>query len=255
MSYKILIIEDDTKASNYIRDIISSNFEEIDEIRCASSYSQALLEINEFKPNIVTLDIELDNKQSGFKLLKEVRQNEFHLIFITAYKEYAIDAFQELAIGYILKPIHDKLLIETIKQAIGSINTAKRYSQIEKWLMQNENFSNSENKKLSIYSQGQVFFIDVNEIIIVKADGSYSEVLLNNGKKILVSKNLTYMELQLQKTKFLRLHRSYIINIDAVVKMKRNKNGAEISLLEGITLDVSRESAQLLMEKLSINPL
>lgn len=202
-------IVDDESLARYTLKKKLADFPEIEILGEASTIQNALEEIPIKKPDILFLDIQL-SEGTGFDLLNELNCN-CKIIFITAFDEYAIRAFEINAIDYLLKPISNKRL----KQAINRIKNPKINIEIGNIV------ELKYDDRFMISSRDNINFIKISEITFIKSSGDYTEIKLVSGKIYLESKSMNQWEQCLPKNHFFRISRFYIVNFDYVLKIKR----------------------------------
>ena len=187
---------------------------------------------------------------SGFELLKFISNIDFALIFVTAYQEYAIRAFEVSALDYLLKPIDIKLLARAIEK-------------VEKHFIKNENHLKLDTLKENLKSEfitrlalpmaDGLMFVDTDEIMYLIAEGAYTQVVFSNKKRVLVTKKIKYFEENLIHPCFFRSHRSYIINLNKVSQYIRTGN--YIIMDDGVKINLARDRKEefLLIHKGNTN--
>jgi len=203
---KIVIVDDEKNVRIVIKKLLSFTEVPYEVVGEAPSIAQAKEVILKTNPDLVLLDIKLDDG-TGFELLKQLPKINFQLIFITAYNEYAIKAFKFSALDYILKPIDPLELKEAIIKASKSINSKKELDLLLKNLENN----NTDFEKLVIKTTQRTYFIDIADIFYFQSDGSYTKVITKEYN-VLASKNLKYFQEILPKEQFIRPHQSFLIN-------------------------------------------
>lgn len=245
---KILIIdnEDDIKLSLQ-QLLLAFCSEEISEIKSANSISDGLNLIHTYQPDLVFLDVELD-EGTGFDLLKQLNEIHFQLIFITAHNKYAVEAFRYAAIDFLLKPFNPEHLIESIQRVKASISKNNLKNQLE--FLFDRASKNDTKKRIALKTSDQVFFIDIDNIICLKAEGSYTRFYVLNQKPILVSGNLKDYEEILDHNDFIRPHHSYLISLNKVVSF--NKRSEEIILQQDVIAQVSVRKREFILSKLGL---
>lgn len=209
--YSVLVIDDEKDSIDLIETLIISKKDNFDVIGKTTDPMEGLRLILAHKPDIVMLDIEMP-QVNGFKLLEILGNFDFQLIFITAYDQYAIKAFKNKALDYILKPINIEELYNALDRASDIIDSFRNKIS----------YSSNESKKIVVPTNFTYEFIEVYSIIRIEADGSYAKILLNTDKRILVSKKLKDIEIYLNDERFFRTHRSHIINIDYIQRLEKN---------------------------------
>ncbi len=245
---RTFIVDDEAHNREVLKTLLKKYSHEINIIGEADNADDAISLINELKPQLVFLDIKMPTK-NGFELLKEFKEINFEVIFVTAYNEFAINAFELNAIGYILKPIDSVLLYKTVDKAeriINSNNTEKTISNF----VQTLNIDNSKITKISVHHHDKVVFIGFEDIIQIDANNGYCEILAINNNKYITSKDLKMYENVFKGyEKLFRVNKSTIINISHI----KNYTKGEIcfaELVNGSVVEVSRRKKGELLQKI-----
>ena len=160
------------------------------------------------------MDIELQTG-TGFDLIQKVKHLDFHLIFTTAFEHYAIKAIKFSSIDYLLKPIDLDELLPAVQKVKALIETESRQHLLEN-LLNNFQISNPENRKICLSTAEGMEFIPANLISNCEANGSYTDFHLTANRKLVVSKNLKEYENLLADMNFMRVHTSFLINLEEV---------------------------------------
>jgi len=213
---KIVIVDDEKNVRIVIKKLLTFTgiaYKVVGEAPAIAKAKEVILDTN---PDVVLLDIKLDDG-TGFELLKQLPKINFQVIFITAYNEYAIKAFKFSALDYILKPIDPLELKEAIIKADKSINSKKELDLLLKNLEDN----NTDFEKLVIKTTQKTYFIAIEDIRYFQSDGSYTKVITKEYN-VLASKNLKYFQEILPNNQFIRTHQSYLINKSHVSGLKTN---------------------------------
>jgi two-component system LytT family response regulator len=212
----------------------------------ARNINDALALIREKRPQLVYLDIEL-NQGNAFELLEKIKDLDefnFTVIFITAFNNYAVKAFRYNAVDYLLKPISIEELKEATTRAVDKIKSAQGNENILDALKQLK--INTAPQKIGIQVSDGILFTYPEEIIRCEAKGGYTCIYLVNGKNILTQKNLKQVERLLPEENFLRVHNSWTINTRYLKKYYRGKN-SYMQMEDGSTIPVSmRKKGKLL---------
>ncbi len=216
---KALIVDDEKNARLALRGILDENFSSIEVLAEANDIPSAIKMIHKHHPDLVFLDISMPG-YSGLELFKFFDEDEinFSVIFVTAHSEYAINAFELSAADYILKPIQ----IAALERAIQKLNTN---NQTEKIKALQDNFEGEYPRKLVLQTGDGLTFLKFEDIIYLKADGSYTHFMLHNKTKITVSKKIADYEKLEAMGNFMRIHRSHIINLNKISKITKNDGG------------------------------
>lgn len=236
---KVIIIDDESKARNVLKTMLLDNISKISEIYEASNLLDGIKIIKKENPKLVFLDIEMP-EHSGLEILNFIDKDAFNfeIIFTTAYSEFAIQAFQLSAIDYLLKPIRPSQLSEAVEKAISQIGK----SQVSLKLEELKNSLESSNfKKIGLpYSEG-IKFVNFEDIIMLEADGMYTNVSIRNTNSILVSKPLRFFSDLLKDSKtFYKPHRSFLINL-IYIKEYIKKDGGYIIMENNKSVSISRD--------------
>lgn len=250
MSQKLItvIIDDEPDAVDFIRSIVSEYCTGLDVRGTAHNIKDGQQLINDIKPELVFLDVEMPNG-TGFDLLTYFPEKNFDVIFITAFNHYAIRAIKFSAVDYILKPINIGEFIESVNKVIHKRKTSS-YSgngNIEALL---ENIRTSNPTRLVIPTSDGREYLNPKEIIRIEADRSYSWFFIADKRKILVSKHLKEFQDLLIDRNFFRPHNSHLINLDFVRKFVRN-DGGYIVMTDGSQVPISRTRKDLFLDHMS----
>ncbi len=248
---KAVIIDDEQLAIESLQWEIENFSNDVKIIETFTNPKEAISGINYLKPDLVFLDIEMP-EMDGFQLLKSLDYQNFDLIITTAYNQYAIQAFKASAIDYLLKPIDPDDLIQAIEKVKArqiSNNSTKNIETILSDLIQN---NVDQTKKIPLSLNNKIILVDPKEIIYCKSDGSYTTVFLKNGEDYLVSKSIKYLEEMLPGKQFLRIHKSYIVNLSEVKELLKHGSG-EVVLNNDRVIPISRSHRQKVFEALHIS--
>jgi len=231
-----IIIDDEAKGRLALRQKLQSYCPEVKILEEAVDGMEAIPLIEKHQPQLIFLDIEMP-RMNGFEMLNAINKKDFHIIFTTAYDQYAIKAIKYAAFDYLLKPVD----IEELKNCIAKINTTKNdqtKNQIE-LLQQNIRNPKRQLNKLAIPTLEGLLFFDINDIIHLEANSNYTIIHLSNKTKITASKTLKEFEELLPENIFFRTHHSYLINLNYIKKYIKG-DGGQIELQNGTFIDVSR---------------
>ncbi|MEM6633950.1 MAG: LytTR family DNA-binding domain-containing protein [Bacteroidota bacterium] len=216
-----IIVEDEKMTLESLVLKLQANCPFVQVIDKALTSKRAIESIQSLKPDLVFLDIQLD-QMTGFDVLKQVQHVNFEVIFTTSYEEYAIEAIRANAIDYLLKPIDGMELLAAVNKAHKNIQErSKPLSRIALPVMHGLQFTS------------------VDEIIYCEGQSNKTEVHLFNGKTFTVVKTLKEMEFTLSRYNFCRIHRSYFINLDYIESFTR-VDGGSVTMSNGDKLPVSR---------------
>ncbi|NNJ88577.1 MAG: response regulator transcription factor [Eudoraea sp.] len=221
MKLRAVIIDDEVSSREILRNYIRAYCSEVTIIGEAGTVSDGIALIKSEKPNLVFLDVEMPFG-NAFDLLEELPDRDFETVFVTAYNQYAIEALNQHAAYYLMKPINIDELINAVAYVEEIISKED--------LLQDRILSSSLKKaegKITLPQLDGFQVLNVSDILYCKADDNYTEIFLAD-KKILVSKTLKYFEESLTEFHFVRIHKSFLVNINEVVKYRKGKGGSVI---------------------------
>lgn len=245
MEINAIIIDDEVRARVSLQLLLEEYCPNIKILEQCETLAEGIKAINKFKPNIVFLDIEMP-AHSGLELFDFFNEEEidFSVIFTTAYSQYAIKAFKFSAIDYLLKPIHPEELVEAVKRF------EKTKSQNIKILK--ENLDQNKLNKIAVPTGNSILFLETDQILYVKGEGSYCEIVLVNGEKIICSRYLKNFEDILSNyNNFLRVQKSYIANLN-YVSVYNKSDGGNLEFNNKICIPISLDKVDLIMEKITL---
>lgn len=231
---RALIIDDENRTRDLIAKMINSFGLDIEAIPAGENVQSGIAAIEELKPDIVFLDIQMPDG-TGFDVLKSVKNKNFEVVFITAHEEFAIKAIKFSALDYLLKPIDPVELKLAVEKAIKAVDDKKEESQFEALQY---NIQPNQKRRLVLKTQESVHVIELDEIIRCEADRNYTSFFLVGGKKILVSKTLKEYETLLSPHNFLRIQQSHLINLDYVDRYDKG-NGGSVVMKDGSEVPLS----------------
>jgi two-component system LytT family response regulator len=240
-----VIIDDEEKSRDTLRQMLSLFCKNTQIIGEAKDVRTGVELLSIVKPDLVFLDIKMPDG-NGFDLLRKLKTRNFNLIFTTAFDQYAIKAFKFNAIDYLLKPIDADELKAAVKKAEN--NTATNKANVDN-LINNAAEVKEEDQKIILSTSEGIHIIKVKNIIRCQADDYYTNFFLNDGRKIMISKTLKESEELLVDYKFIRPHRSHLVNISYIKKYVKS-DGGYIVLADGTKIPVSRRKKDVMVEYL-----
>lgn len=240
MTLNAIIVEDEETSRMILKNYLNKYCPNVNILDEAANVDEALILIRNHDLDLVFLDVEMPYG-NAFDLLDKVGNRAFETVFVTAYNHYAIDALNAHASYYLMKPISIDELIKAVDY-VTDIKTKENALQDEVLIPK----TNHVNGKITIPLQDGFEVIETSDILFCKADDNYTEIYLNTNKKKLVSKTLKYFEEALSNSSFARVHKSYLVNVNEVIKYVKGKGGSVI-LSNGKEIMVSAsKKAQLL---------
>lgn len=255
MKLKTIIVDDEELARKNLSMLLNEYCEDIDIIGDAGNILDAKEKIEKLNPDVVFLDIRMPSGSEGFELLESIENRNFLVVFVTAFKDYALRAFNANAIHYVLKPID----IDDLKIAVDKIREAKStFSEnpenFETYFESIKNLSNSMasegyGSKVAISHTKGIKLIDVNDIMYLEASGNCTVLYFNDGTRYLDTRTLKIYEGILNPSMFYRIHKSHIINLD-YLKEYLNEDGHFAILKNGKLLPVARNRVSTFVKTL-----
>ena len=231
-----IIIDDELKGRIALKQKLCDYCPQVELLAEAGDGAEGLKLIEKYEPEIVFLDIEMP-RMDGFEMLKQLRNKNFHIIFTTAYDQYAIKAIKYSAFDYLLKPVDIEELksaVERVEQYLPEAQTAKKLETLE----QNLHPQNPFNKIAIPTLQGLLFF-NIADIIHLEAQSNYTVIFFSNHPKLIASRTLKDFEDLLPPGIFFRTHHSHLINLNYIKRYIKG-DGGQIELQNGTFVDVAR---------------
>jgi two-component system LytT family response regulator len=241
-----LIVDDEPYCCEVLNTLLQKYCPDVNIIALCSSGTEALKIIQEKQPQLVFLDVEMP-KMNGFEMLEQLPSICFHLIFTTSYDQYALKAIRFSAIDYLLKPIDREELqkaVQKVKQHFQQPMT----QQLE-ILLQKMAHPAPVINKLALPTMEGLQLVTIDTIISCESDSNYTNVLLKNKQKLVVSRTLKDIEEMLEDHSFARVHHSYLVNLNEVEKYVKGEGGYLV-MSDGSAIDVSRSKKETLLKKL-----
>lgn len=236
MKIKTIIIDDERKSIETLKFSIKKCCPEIEIIGEFQDPNEAIKQIENLNPQLVFLDLAMP-EMSGFDLLSKIDKPIFEVIFATAFNEHAIEAISHCAIGYLMKPIDNEELVESVNRAKESIN---QKNALAKNLQLIENFESNplKEKKIIIPTQEGLEFVSLLDLIFCEGVDGYTKLHFSSKRQeMLSSKSIGYFQKILQNQHFFLTHKSYLINMNCIEKYL---NEGYILLEKGHKVPVSR---------------
>lgn len=243
--YKIVLIDDEKKIQNSLKQIIENYAEDVEISGLAFDVKSGIEIINNVSPDIVFLDIEMPDG-NGFDLLNQLNNTKFSLIFCTGHNGFAIKAFKYNAIDYVLKPFDIEDVTAAIEKAKKDLKLKQKDISIDSLLSFYKN-SQKKESKLILKTATDIYVVQINDIYNCQSEGSYTIFKFENEKTITVSKPLKEYEDILVSHNFIKTHQSHLVNIVHIERFHK-KDGAFLILKNGreIPISVRKKEAVIL---------
>jgi two-component system LytT family response regulator len=221
MMLKAVIIEDESSSREILRNYLAKYCKNVDVLGEAASVKEGLELLAQTQPDVVFLDVEMPFG-NAFDLLDQLPERSFETVFVTAYNSYALEALNNHAAYYLMKPINIDDLIKSVSYVT---EIKEKENALEDRILKSK--LNKAEGKITLPQQDGFQVLNISEILYCKADDNYTEIYLEN-KKLLVSKTLKYFEEALTDYPFARIHKSYLVNVNEVIKYRKGKGGSVI---------------------------
>ncbi|MEO8168115.1 MAG: response regulator [bacterium] len=234
-TYNAVIVDDEPLARQIVREYLSGHPDINISAECANGF-EAVKAVTESKPDILFLDIQMP-KLNGFEVL-ELIEHDLAVVFTTAYDEFAVRAFEVHAADYLLKPFSKQRFDEALEQAKNKCGAAEE--ETLNALVDNSHSTHKPLERILIRDGSKVHIIPAGQIDYIEAQDDYVAVK-SAGKSHLKQTTLSKLEEGLAGEKFIRIHRSYILNIDRLAKIELYAKDSRVAILtDGTKLQVSR---------------
>lgn len=244
---KALVIDDELPARENLKILIEDFCEGIEVIATVGTIQAAKTLIIDQKPDVIFLDIRMPSGAEGFDLLDSLEVIDFEIVFVTAFKDYAIQAFKANALDYVLKPVEIDELMLTSKKIVAHCQSQQKGNDNKTVVTNALNTINSQKvERIAItYSKG-LKLIEVKDIVRLQSHSNYTEIHFKDGSKFMDSKTLkTYQEI-LSTKEFMRLHNSHIVRLSEISEYQ-NDQGNIVILKNMEQIPVSRANINNLM--------
>jgi len=241
-----VIVDDEPYCCEVLLTSLEKYCQEVMVVAVCNSGIEAIKAIDEYKPALVFLDVEMP-KMNGFEMLELLPVINFDLIFTTSFDQYALKAFRVSAIDYLLKPI-DREELQTAVQKVMQRSQKPLAQQLE-LLLQKVNHPAVVLNKIAMPTMEGLQMMPVDSIISCTSEGNYTVLLLKNKQRIVVSRTLKDIEEILEDHSFARVHHSHLVNLNEINKYVKGEGGYLI-MSDGSTVDVSRSKKELLLKRL-----
>jgi two-component system LytT family response regulator len=233
---RTVLIDDEEDSIRVLKRLLENYCPRINIIGQADGVESGLRLIQTEKPDLVFLDIEM-TRGNAFDLLNQLQPIDFQVIFVTAFDNYAIKVFKYSAVDYLLKPVDIENLCAAVERVMEKTNSNGLFDKI-KVMMQNMETIHQTQQKMAIPTTSGFIFIQIVDMLRLEANGSYTNIFLDNGKQILATRNIKEYEDLLPSNSFCRIHNSHIINLNKIQKYQKGRGGY-VTLDDGSSIEVA----------------
>ena len=242
-----ILVDDESSSLENLRQKLEEFSDSLKVVATAHRPEEAILLIRHHRPDVVFLDIEMP-RMSGFKVLEEIGEADFEVIFVTAYNHYAIDAIRISAFDYLVKPVVLKELRHTMERLFHE--TRGKSKERRELLRQSLFDAKSQEHRIAIASNDGIELLQIRDIIRMESHSNYSHIILQGGRTIVVTKLLKDFETMLRGYGFYRVHNSHLINLSFVTKYLRG-DGGQAMMQNGDIVEVSRRKKDEFIDLIS----
>lgn len=233
-----ILVDDEPDGNRTLTRLLEKHCPDVSVAAICTNVDSARQRMEELKPDIVFLDIQMPGK-SGLELLSEMSTREFEVIFVTAHNEYMLQALQFSAADYLLKPVSEDRLIEAVKRVEMKLQAGKEAERTETLLHNLGKVGSPSEMRLCLPTLKGFIVLKLEEIIYCEAERGYTTFHLEKNKRVTVSKPLLDYENLLQDASFLRIHKSFLVNLRHVKEYQRGEGGVVI-MTNDMEIEVSR---------------
>jgi two-component system, LytTR family, response regulator len=237
---RAILVDDELNSLQNLQQKLEGFCPDVAIVAITQKPEEGILLIRQHQPDVVFLDIEMP-RMSGFRMLEQLGDYDFDIIFTTAYNHYSIDAIRISAFDYLVKPIG----IEELQHAVERLSKSLHKQTKEKIdiLKKSLNDSRSQEDKIAISTSEGIEFIPIKNIIHIESKSNYSKIFLIDNKSMMVTKILKDFEEMLLPYNFYRVHNSHLINLTYIQKYVRSEGG-HVMLQDGTLIDISRRKKE-----------
>ena len=246
---RALLIDDEVHCIETLRYELQLNCPQVKIVGTASSGPAGIESIHELKPDLVFLDIEMPG-MSGFEMMGKLDKVDFAVIFVTAYDQYALQAFRCAATDYLLKPV----ISEQLKDAVNRVASHKQEPQDSKMQLDALLYNLREGIKsprIALPTGRGIDFVEADEILYCNAESNYTHVVLTGNKKYTLSKTLKDVEEMLEHLDFFRIHQSHLINFKHLQRYVRD-DGGFVVMQDGAHIPISKRRKEEFLSKMKL---
>lgn len=232
---RAIIVDDEPHARTALRGLLEENFQQVELLSDCENVPEAVKAINKYQPDLIFLDIAMPG-YSGFELLDFFEEQNllFKIIFVTAFSEHSLRAFESSAVDYLLKPVR----LEPLARSLRKIPQTEQSAENTQYRVLKENFGSLNEKKIVLQTAETIYVVKMEDILYLQADGSYTRVYTQSHGILTITKKLLDFEYLESAGPFFRTHRSYIVNLNHIKKVDKKdfilvmNNDAEVYLAQ-----------------------
>lgn len=244
---RAILVDDEINSLQNLQQKLTEFCPAIQIIVTAQQPEEAILFIHHYKPDVVFLDIDMP-RMSGFKMIEEIEEVDFEIVFTTAYNHYAVDAIRISAFDYLVKPVSVKDLQSCVDRLAE--NRIRKTRERLDVLKQGLSDTASQEDKIALPTKEGIDFIKIRDILYVESDSQNATIYLTDSKILSVTKQLKDLEELLLKYRFYRINIPYLINLQAIKRYVHGEGG-EVIMQNGETLPVAKRKKEEFLKMIS----
>lgn len=245
---KAILVDDEPDGIRTLHKMLELHCPDVQVTATCSNATTAKQQILQIEPDVVFLDIQMPGK-SGLDLLTEMADKEFEVIFVTAHNEYMLQALQYSAADYLLKPVDEDRLIEAVQRVKSRLETDQKEDYRKALLHNLSKTGNPSEMRLCLPTLKGFIVLKLDDIIYCEAERSYTVFHLEGNRTVTVSRPLLEYDEVLKDTSFLRIHKSFLINLNHVKEYHRGEGGTVI-MTNNAEIEVSRRKKEQFLLKI-----
>jgi len=245
---RTILVDDEPRGLNTLKKLLQEYCPEIKVIAECTDADTAKDKIELLEPQLAFLDISLPGKTS-FDLLSELDKINFEIIFVTAHNEYTLEAFHYSAIDYLMKPIDEDILVDAVRRAVKRVTMNSVNNNVSTLLHNLQKAQVPQEMKLCIPSLKGFQVVELKDILYCEASGSYTNFFFVDKHSVCTAKTIHDYEDLLEDAGFVRIHKSFLVNLLHVKEYLRGEGGSVI-LSNGHEVEVARRKKELLISKM-----
>ncbi len=243
-----LIVDDEPDGISILKKMLGLNCSQVNVIGTCTNAIEGKQKVKELKPDVIFLDIQMPG-MSGLEMISDLGPDNFEVIFVTAHNQYMLQALQFSAADYLLKPIDEDRLVEAVERVEKRLSQKGDGKNIEALLYNLQKTGSPNEMKLCIPTFKGFVVLKLEDIIVCEAEKNYTIIHLKDKKPIVVSRPLMEYEKILESAGFLRVHRTYLINMQHVTEYHRGEGGVVI-MSNGAEIEISRRKKEQFLSKI-----
>lgn len=245
---KAILVDDEPDGIRALKKMLELHCPHVEVMATCPNANIAIQQIKEVEPDVLFLDIQMPGK-SGLELLTELTDKNFEVIFVTAHNEYMLQALQYSAADYLLKPVDEDRLIDAVQRVEKKLEAGKKEERTEVLLHNLSKTGNPSEMRLCLPTLKGFIILKLEDIIYCEAERSYTIFHLEGNRTVTVSKPLLDYDTLLKDTSFLRIHKSFLINLHHVKEYQRGEGGLVI-MSNNAEIEVSRRKKDQFLLKI-----